>query len=75
MHILARSIALLIPAWLPWRSAIILSAGQWNDHSFTLGQDVTINGKFIAEAPVKSGRSGDMTLSVRPAVQGESVHH
>ena len=27
------------------------------------------------EAPVKSCHSGDMTLSVRPTVQGESVHH
>ena len=24
---------------------------------------------------LESGRSGDMTLSVRPTVQGESVHH
>ena len=27
-----------------------------------------------SEAPVESGCSGDMTLSVRPTVQGESVH-
>ena len=27
------------------------------------------------EAPVESGHSGDMTLSVRPTIQGESVHH
>ena len=26
------------------------------------------------EAPVKSCHSGDMTLSVRPTIQGESVH-
>ena len=27
------------------------------------------------EAPVESGCSGDMTLSVGPTVQGDSVHH
>ena len=27
------------------------------------------------EAPVESGHSGDTTLSVRPTIQGESVHH
>ena len=27
------------------------------------------------EAPVKSCHSGDTTLSVRPTIQGESVHH
>ena len=52
----------------------IVSAGWWNDHSFTLGQDVTVNGEFITEAPVKSCCSGDMTLSIRPTIQGESVH-
>ena len=52
----------------------IVSAGQWNDHLFTLGEEVTINGEFITEAPVESGHSGDMALSVRPTVQGESVH-
>ena len=26
------------------------------------------------EAPVESGHSGDKTLSVRPIIQGESVH-
>ena len=51
----------------------IISAGWWNDHSFTLGQEVTIDGEFVMEAPVKSCHSGD-TLSVRPAIQGESVH-
>ena len=53
----------------------IVSAGQWNDHSFALGQDVTVNGEFIMEAPVKSCCSGDTTLSVGPTIQGESVHH
>ena len=53
----------------------IVSAGWWNDHSFTLGEEVTINGEFITEAPVESGCSGDTTLSVRPTIQGESVHH
>ena len=52
----------------------IVSAGWWNDHSFTLGEEVTINGEFITEAPVESGHSGDTTLSVRPTIQGESVH-
>ena len=52
-----------------------VSAGQWNDHSFTLGEEVAIDGELISEAPVESGRSGDTTLSVRPTVQGESVHH
>ena len=52
----------------------IVSAGWWNDHSFTLGQDVTIDGELITEAPVKSSHSGDATLSVRPTVQGVSVH-
>ena len=52
----------------------IVSAGWWNDHSFTLGE-VTVDGEFILEAPVESGRSGDTTLSVRPTVQGESVHN
>ena len=32
----------------------IVSAGWWNDHSFALGQDVTIDGEFIMEAPVES---------------------
>ena len=49
----------------------IVSAGQWNDHSFTLGQDVTIDGEFIMEALVKSCHSGDTTLSIRPTGQGE----
>ena len=40
-----------------------------------LGEEVTIDGELISEAPVESGHSGDMTLSVRPTVQGESVHH
>ena len=53
----------------------IVSAGLWNDHLFALGQDVTVDGEFIMEAPVKSCHSGDMTLSFRPTVQGESVHH
>ena len=53
----------------------IVSAGQWNNHSFTLGEEVTINGELVSEAPVESGCSGDMTLSVRPTVQGEVVHH
>ena len=53
----------------------IVSAGQWDEHLFTLGEEVTINGEFITEAPVKSCCSGDMTLSVRPTIQGESVHH
>ena len=53
----------------------VVSAGWWNDHPFTLGQDVTINGEFVTEAPVKSCCSGDTTLSVRPTIQGESVHH
>ena len=52
----------------------IVSAGWWNDHSFTVGEEVTINGEFVMEAPVESGRSGDMTLSVGPTIQGESVH-
>ena len=50
-----------------------VSAGWWNDHLFTLGEEVTVNGEFITEAPVESGHSGDTTLSVRPTVQGESV--
>ena len=53
----------------------IVSAGWWNDHSFTLGEEVSIDGELISEAPVESGRSGDTTLSVRPTIQGESVHH
>ena len=53
----------------------IVSAGWWNDHSFTLGEEVTIDGEFVTEAPVESGCSGDMTLSVGPTIQGESVHH
>ena len=53
----------------------IVSAGQWNDHSFTLGEEVTIDGEFISEAPVESGHSGNTTLSVGPTIQGESVHH
>ena len=53
----------------------IILAGWWNDHSFTLGEEVTINGEFVMEAPVKSCHSGDTALSVRPTVQGESVHH
>ena len=52
-----------------------VSAGWWNDHSFTLGEEVTVDGELISEAPVESGCSGDMTLSVRPTVQGEPVHH
>ena len=40
-----------------------------------LGEEVTINGELISEAPVESGRSGDTTLSVRPTVQGKPVHH
>ena len=52
----------------------IVSAGWWNDHSFTLGEVVTVNGEFVTEAPVESGHSGDMTLSVGPTIQGESVH-
>ena len=51
----------------------IVSAGWWDDHSFTLGEEVTTNGEFITEAPVESGCSGDMTLSVRPTIQGESA--
>ena len=51
-----------------------VSAGWWNDHLFTLGEEVTIDGELISEAPVESGRSGDTTLSVRPTIQGESVH-
>ena len=43
--------------------------------SFTLGEEVTINGEFVMEAPVESGHSGDTTLSVRPTIQGESMHH
>ena len=53
----------------------IVSAGWWDDHSFALGQDVTVDGEFVMEAPVKSCHSGDVTLSVRPTVEGESVHH
>ena len=52
----------------------IVSARWWNDHSFALGGEVAINGEFITEAPVESGCSGDTTLSVRPTIQGESVH-
>ena len=52
-----------------------VSAGWWNYHSFTLGQDVSIDWEFVTEAPVKSCCSGDTTLSVRPTIQGESVHH
>ena len=52
----------------------IVSAGRWNDHSFTLGEEVAIDGEFVTEAPVESGCSGDTTLSIRPTVQGESVH-
>ena len=53
----------------------IVSAGWWNDHSFTLGEEVTVDGEFITAAPVKSCCSGDMALSVGQTVQGESVHH
>ena len=53
---------------------MIVSAGWWNDHSFTLGEEVAVDGELISEAPVESGCSGDMTLSVGPTVQGESVH-
>ena len=53
----------------------IVSAGQWNDHLFTLVEEVAVNGEFITEAPVESGHSGDTTLSVGPTVHGESVHH
>ena len=52
-----------------------VSAGQWNDHSFTLGEEVTIDREVIMEAPVKSCCSWDTTLSVKPTVQVESVHH
>ena len=48
---------------------------RWIDHSFTLGEEVAINGELVSEASVESGCSGDTTLSVRPTVQGESVHH
>ena len=51
-----------------------VSAGWWNDHLFTLGEEVTVNGELVSEAPVESGRSGDTTLSVRPTVQGKPVH-
>ena len=51
-----------------------VSAGQWNEHSFTLGEEIAVDGKFISEAPVESGCSGDTTLSVGPTIQGESVH-
>ena len=51
-----------------------VSAGQWNDHLFTLGEEVTVNGELVSEAPVKSGCSGDTTLSVRPTIQGKPVH-
>ena len=48
----------------------IVSAGWWNDHSFTLGEEVTINGEFITVAPVECGCSGvkaniDMALTQR----------
>ena len=52
-----------------------VSAGWWNDHLFTLGEEVAIDGELVSEAPVESGHSGDMTLSVRPNIQGELVHH
>ena len=52
----------------------IVSAGWWNDHSFTLGEEVAVDGELIMEAPVESGPSGDTTLSVRPTIQGEPVH-
>ena len=51
-----------------------VSARWWDDHFFTLGEEVTVNGEFISEAPVKSGCSGDTTLSVRPTIQGKPVH-
>ena len=35
---------------------------------------VSVDKEFITEASVKSCCSGDMTLSVRPTIQGESVH-
>ena len=31
--------------------------------------------ELVTEAPIKSCHSGDTTLSVRPTIQGESVHH
>ena len=51
-----------------------VSAGWWNDHSFTLGEEVAVDGEFVTEAPVESGHSEDMTLSVRPTIQGKPVH-
>ena len=55
-------IALLMPVWLPWRSTIILSsAGQW-DHSFTLGEEVAVDGELVLEAPIESGLLGGHDL-------------
>ena len=51
-----------------------VSARWWDDHSFTLGEEVAIDGELVSEAPVKSGCSGDMTLSLRPTIQGKPVH-
>ena len=51
-----------------------VSAQWWDDHSFTLGEEVAINGELVLEAPVKSGCSGDMTLSIMPTIQGKPVH-
>ena len=51
-----------------------VSAGWWNDHSFTLGEEVAIDGELISEAPVESGHSGDTTLSVWLTIQGKPVH-
>ena len=49
----------------------IVSAGQWNDHSFhPWWGGSTIDEEFVTEAPVESGRSGDTTLSVRPNHSG-----
>ena len=39
-----------------------------------LVREVAIDRELISEAPVKSGCSGDMTLSVRPTIQGKPVH-
>ena len=53
-----------------------VSAGWWNDHLFTLGEEVTVDGELILEAPVESGHSGGHDLVCQATtIQGESVHH
>ena len=52
----------------------IVSAGWWNDHSFTLGEEVTIDGEFITEAPVGIWLLCGHNLVYQANHPGESVH-